>query len=477
MSALGVLALLGLGGDPTVTVESIEGRQWWSVRAQDAPLSRILDLIARRTGRRVEGADELDPGALITVELDRRPLEQVLEYVTGTAGSGFELRTDAVVVKDAGAASDAELMSAATAAWVRAAARFPTHPLAAGALLAQGELAELRGELGQAREHYENLLESYPGAAEVAEATLRSGRLLERQGLWSEASLRFRALSRLETSGAYGSIARLELARCSTELGDPQSALHLLGALDASDPTDDPLERTARQLARADALNALERSMEALRALDEIDLGAEPLARQQAMRARARALDGVGLPAEAARAWLFYGGEAQGSERVLALREAARLALAADDELGVLFVCREAERFGLSDELGPWGHQARVLLGLDSDAPSGGDVQNRLESAEAMLERGEASQAAVVLEPLFLARGALDPTSALRLLLAWADALAQRFDVEQALRVLAEERDSFEEARARSAVDAFAARLLERQGLYERAIDAYEGRY
>lgn len=478
MSALALLLLaLAPSGDPTVTVETIEGRPWWSVRAQDAPVGRVLDLIARRSGRRLEGTDELDPATLVTVELDRRPLEQVLEYVAGTAGAAVELRTDALVLYTPGTRSAAALMADASAAWVRASTRFPGDPLAAGARLAQGELAELRGDGAAAREHYDALVETYPGAQEVTEATMRVARLLERQGQWAEASLRFRALARADVTGQYAPLARIELARCSIELGDPQTALHMLAALDSDGAALDPSEVAGRELVRADALNALQRPMEALRALESVDWNTAPLARTRAMRARARALDGLGLHADAARAWLLYGSEASGSERALALREAARLSLVADDELGVLFVVREAERSGASEDLGPYWHQARVRLGLEPPESAQGDVASRLSNAEAMLARGEAAQAAVVLEPMFLGRGALDPRSGLRLLLAWADAQHQRFGVDQALRLLAQERAAFDEAGARSAIDAFAARLLEREGLYDRAVDAYEGRY
>lgn len=477
MSLCLLLSLALAAGDPTLAVETVDGRQWWSVSADDAPLSVVLDQIARRSGRRLEGTDAIDEGALVTIELVRRPLPQVLEYLTGTAGADFELRSDSIVLSSTADASTEALMNEASAAWVRSLTRFPGHAQAPAARLAQGELAEARGDLSVARDHYETLVENYPAAEEVPEATLRSGLVLERLGQWSEASLRFRTLASLEGGAPYNVVSRLELARCSIELGDPQSGLHLVRALDANYPTTDADETATRELVRAQALIALERPMEALRAIEPLESSLSPAMRREAMRLRAQALDGVGLPADAARAWLFYGGEAGGEERVLALREAARLSLAADDELGVLFVCREAERFGLVEELGSYWHRARVRLGLEQEEPTGGDVAMRLKSAEELLERDEVRQASTLLEPIFLARGALSPQNRLRVVLAWADSIERRFDVDQALRLLAQERTSFEDARSRAAVDASAARLLEREGLFDRAIEAYEGRY
>ena len=477
MKLLALFLLAAQATRPLVTVEEIEGRQWWSVRAKDASLVTVLDAIAERSGRRLEGSGLLTNGALVTVELDRRPLSQVLEYVVGTSGHEYEFDADTITLREPLARSAQQELTRASAAWLRASSRFPAHAMAPNARLSQGELAELQGELGVAREHYETLVETFPSAPEVAEATMRTGLVLQRMGSWSEASLRFRALASLKNANPYHATARLELARCSIELGDPQSALHLLSALDANYPTADEVESTGRLLVKARALNALDRPMEALRTIDRMEASFDPLAEREAMRVRARALDGIGMPAESSTAWLLYGGEASGAERVLALREAARLALEADDELGVLFVCREAERFGLVEELGPYWHQARVRLGLADDVQDGGDVSTRLEAAEAHLEKNEAEKAAVLLEPMFLARGALQEPQALRLLLAWADTTDQRFGIDQAVRVLAEERAGFASASARAAVDAAAARLFERRGLFERAVDAYEGRY
>ena len=461
----------------SVTAEQIEGQQWWTVRAREASLEKVLREIGTRSGRAVEGLATLERPALVTVELTRRPLEQVLDYVLGSVGLRFELRRGTITVV-AGEASRDELLDLASASWLRARTRFPDAPEAPSARLAEAELAERRGNLGAARDHYQSLVESYPLAREVTEAYFRSGRILERLGRWSDASLQFRTLANHPEASAWQSAARLELARCTVELGDPQSALHILTALESAHPSADETERSARILVEAHALNARGRFMEALRALDAVGTRLDPLAEREALRVRAVALEGIGLPGEAGRAWLLYAHEALLPERAAAYEHAARLALVADDELGALFVCEEAARAGLDGELGRYRREARQRLGFDAPAAAGPrSTSERLAHAEELVDGEDFAGALPELEALFAARGALDDPDAARVAVSLARCLERSESLDAALATLAAARADLASLQARARLDVAAAKLLESHELFERAIDAYRGEY
>ena len=463
-----------------VFMETSEGRQWWSVRAEDSGLLGVLEQIARKSGRYLEGYEAIGSSAIVTVELVHRPLDQVLEYMLGSVGLSFELRRDTLIIlsADVERMDRDELLDQVAFSWLRATTRFPGHPAAPGARLAQGELSELRGNLGAARNHYQTLVEDYPDSPEVAEATMRTGRILKELGFWSQAAVQYRTLANLDEASEYHAAARLELARCTIQLGDPQSALHMLEALELAYPSSERTEETARLLVRAEALNARERYMEALRHLDRADSDLDPLVRQDALRIRAVALEGVGLPGESGRAWLLYSEEAQRTERAKALEHAARLALEADDEMGTLFVCRRAKEEGLGARFQRYELEARRRLGFDEVEHA---LQERhsqqIEQAEAWIGAGEIGRAAEILQPLYLGRTTLDPVDATRVCVGWAACVEERQGIEEALQLLAEVRDSFETIELRSRIDVGAAKLLEKNDMFDRAVDAYSGAY
>jgi tetratricopeptide (TPR) repeat protein len=347
-----------------VGAESIEGRLWFSVQAQNASALGVVREIARLSGRDVTGLDALDEPALVTVDLVDRPLDQVLEFTLGSLGLRADLsRTTIEIVSDRPKTAD-EHLDLAAAAWLRAWSRFPDHMDAPQARLAQAEIAEMRGLSSAARSSYLTLAEDYPSSAVVGEAYMRAGRISGQLGQWAEASRLFRTLSNLDAGSEYHAAARLEWARAMVAQGDPQAALYMLSALATNYPTTDVTELTGRRLVKARALNARELFMEALTELDRADPNFDDFGRWEALHIRALALEGVGLPGDAARAWLLYAGEANGNDRAHAYHEAARLSLAADDELAVLFVIRQAEIAGVTTGLEAYERDARQKLGL-----------------------------------------------------------------------------------------------------------------
>ncbi len=458
-----------------VRVETIEGRPWFTVRAQNASAEHILAQVARASGHDLENHVSFDRAALVTVALVRRPLDQVLEYLLGSIGLRHELRQDAIVVLPA-EVENADLgLALANDAWIRAAGRYPAHPSAPAARLAQGEIAELRGELELARERYLALIQDYPRASTTGEATMRAGRISARLGQWGEASRLYRGLANLDSAPEYHAAARLEWARAMVAQGESQAALQMLSALASAHPAASPIEESARRLVRARALSTRGLHMEALQELDLSEAHLDPLAQREALEIRAGALAGIGLPAEAGRAWLLVAQDAHEGDQIYAYQQAAELALEAGDELAALFVVREARERGVELELAYVEHEARDRLGLVDEQRAG--VAERLSQAEAALNRNEVGRASEVLETLFLARGAVDEQTSARITVAWARCVESRESLERAIALLSEVREGLSSPEAQRLVDIGAAALFEKNGRFEEASGAYEGRY
>lgn len=453
--------------------ETKEGPRW-SVLCEEAPLDELLRTLARKAGLALEGSEVVPVGTRLTVELERRPLEQVLAFVLGSQGLRHELVRGTLRLLPA-SQEPAELLRLAQGAWKTVEAEGDEHA-ATRAKLAQGNLAEVRGDLEAAYHLYAELAEE-ERTDDAAEATYRAGRILERLGHWAEAAQHFRTLSGMDGAERFHSKARLELARVSIELGDAKSSLHLLNFLDSNYATDDEGERAERRLVRARACNAVHEYVEALRMLEEGDVLAAPEAEVRSLAIRAEAFEGLGYEVEAARAWLVYARESsEGETRAAAFQKAAALSLAGGDELGTLFVCREAAKAGADEGLGALAHQARLRLGLDEEEIPA-TIHERLELAETLLARDELASALELFEGLYLARGALPEPEQARVLAGWARLQLERLGLTAALELLARARLAFEDPTAIQTLDLAAAALLEDQGQYEAAAEAYRGVY
>jgi hypothetical protein len=367
-------------GTTLVKLERRGGVELWSVHASGATVQALLARVAELSGRALEASTALERAPAITVALDRRPLEEVLEFALGSAGLLFELDAGTAVGRkppeplirvradQALAETPEQRASLAAAAWTRAAARHPRHPVAATAQLARGELAELDGQTGAARQRYLDVLQQAPASLPASEAYLRAGRLAAERGDWSEASEHFRCLANLPAAAEYRALARVELARATLRLGDAAGALHILAALDTSHPCWERTELTARVLLRVEALLEETRFQEALLELERRAEELDPLGSRELPRLRARALEGTGLAGEASRAWLLVARDELGATRSAAYRAAARLAEEVGDPLGVLFVAREAQAAGFGSCVVEPERRARVALGLEASS-------------------------------------------------------------------------------------------------------------
>lgn len=446
----------------------------WSLFCEAVPLEEVLRTFARKASLALEGSELLPRGVLVTVDLRRRPIDELLEFVLGSQGLGYKLARGSLEILPA-EHDAAELLLRAQEAWRRVEAE-GDEQAAVRARLAQGNLAEVRGDLEGAYKLYAALAEEEL-SPDGSEALYRAGRILEQLGHWAEAAQHFRTLASLDEARPFHARARLELARVSIELGDAKSALHLLNFLEGNYASSDPVERAERRLVRARAFNATHEYVEALRVLEEGEVVSAPESEARAIEVRAVAFEGLGFHVEAARAWLIHARETDDEEaRKRSFEKAAELSLEAGDELGALFVVREAARHGADEGLGEFQRTARLRLGLDeSDAPT--TIHERLELAEERLERGETRAAGELFESLYLARGALPVDEQARVLSGWARVVRSRSGLEAALEVLSRARAGLEEPEAQQLLDVTAAGLLEDEGLYEAAAEAYRGLY
>jgi len=452
--------------------ESKDGPRW-SVLCEDTALDELVRALAKKSGLALEGAELLPYGTRVSVDLARRPLEQILEFVLGSQGLRFEIQRGSLRVL-ASVAEPEDLLLLAQNAWQKVEAEGDAHA-AARAKLARGNLCEVRGDLEGAYRLYAELAEE-DAADESIEALYRAGRVLERLGHWAEAAQHFRTLAAMDGAKAFHARARLELARVSIELGDAPSALHVLNFLEANFPSSDPVELAERRLVRAAACIATSEFVEALRTLEEGEVVSAPHAQTRSLQIRAQAFEGLGYDVEAARAWLIFAREgAEPDERLHAFEKAAQLSLAAGDELGTLFVCREAAKAGADEGLGSFARQARLRLGLDEEEVPG-TIQERLTLAESLLAE-QPHKAADLFEGLYLARGALPESDQARVLAGWAHVLLDRAGLEAAIEILSKARASFQDPLAAQTLDLAAAALFESEGRFDQAADAYRGNY
>lgn len=482
MAALLLASTAQVQLEPSVVkLERREGRELWTVRARQASAVALLERVAELSGRRLEATSALERAPLIDVSLDRRPLEQVLEFALGSAGLRCRVEREALLVRSDEARGDTaeELAALAAAAWERASARFPRHPIAPTARLARGELAELAGHPDAARADYLDVLADAPGSPGAGEALLRAGRLAAARADWNEASEHFRALANLAGAGEYQAVARVELARATLALGDASGALYILDALEESHPCWDTSEAAARALVRIEALLATGRPHDALIELDLAGQRFAALGLADLPALRARALEHSGAKDEAARTLLELARGQTGPERITTYGDAVRLAEEAGDPLGVLYVAREARAAGFGSVVGPAEERARAALGLEPPIADMPDAMQRLVQAERLLARHDMDRAgeAFALLHAELEHLELAPTVLARIVLGRVRCLRLERGLEEAVALARSERERMDSLEGRQRLDLGMAALFAELGQHERAADAYTGEY
>lgn len=467
-------------GDLVVRVGERDGDRVCTVQARQVAADRILLELTAQLGRDLEGFETVDLVPRVTVDLVDRPVEETVRFVLGAAGLRARIWPRAIeVLPELGADAGVEaLYSAAEETYVAALYRHVGAPGGAGALFALAEIAEHAGDVEKAVAQYEELLEMYPDSRLVPETELRSARHLVTLERWGEAKARYEELYALPDSDRYDPEAWREIARCLLHLGDPLRSLRMLRALDREFPTEDPMERSRRLFVRAGAHVGLGESAEALRALDEANrLGRHAFTEFQGMELRAHALEQAGRASEAAIAWLAFGSKHGGETEREAIRRAAELALSAEgEELSVLFLYEMAAQRGYGPDLAPLRDEARSRLGLDRDPVGVQNAAQLLRNGLDLFGRGMTAEAVRVLSRIRHEFLRLEATDRREFALAFAQCLDTEGATDEAILVLREVAESLRDRKLREPLYLLAGEILERNGRFEEAIDAYGGR-
>ena len=358
-----------------VSIEVIDGDPLCTVVVEDESIRRVLNELAGYLEVQLLGFDGVQRTALVTTDLRRRPVRQVLEFLLGSVGLRAQLRADTLtVVEDKPLAIDrGTLLQIASANYLRAQTLFPGHPLAASARISQGRLEELRENWTGAMEHYHTVAENYSTSEECAESLFRAGLMNERMSQWPEANLLFRQLVNLPAVHDFEALGRVELARCLIRTQDYSNAIHLLKVLSDRFPPRNIDDARTRDLLGAEALIGTDDYIQALRKLERLEnSGLDREDRLTVHSLRAAALEGLEMRSEAGRAWLIYAKDVSGAEHSRAIEKAVRLAWAEQDDLSVLFAAGHANDPVLDTLLAPFINAARENLGL----PHNGRARN-----------------------------------------------------------------------------------------------------
>jgi tetratricopeptide (TPR) repeat protein len=462
-----------------VAVERLNGELVCDITSHNAPLYEVLRELSERGDLELDGFDGEWRKVLVTAQLERRPLRQALSFLLGSVDLAGDVRQGAIFVHATEAPETAEeLNELAVGVYQRVLRSFPDHASAAEVMLRLAQVEEARGNMLAARSRYEALIARYPEADLVADALIEIGRSLLAEENWEEARVRFEELLRIERPHAYQEEARIDLVRCLSRTGAAEKALNILEQLELASPARSLDESVDRRLLRARCLVELGSHAEALELLDGIPATRldEAMTRSY-LELLARGAAGSGDSARAARQWLAYSRAVEGEAHVDALREAARAALAVEDELGVLFAAQLARREGLADPgLDALVTSAQTRLSIESPSVDAVTLRQRVERGERQLAAGLKAECFETLRSIARSADELAPDLRLRFALAYAAVLASEVNVDAAVALLRESVPSQSDPEARARIYVLAGELLERAERLDEAVEAYQGR-
>lgn len=466
-------------GEVTVDLKTVEGELVCSVRTRGANPADVLAEIARKTDRELAGVESLVPSTPIPIDLEERPLNYVVQTIAACAGWRAHVNISRIVVEsdldsgDEKRAFEDQYFSA----YLRAIRAHPDDLRAAEGEMWLGDLREQRGDLRAAESHFVAVSTKFRQRKEAPDALLRAGLIEERLGEWDKANETFRSLANLEQAHPHQARARLEIARCMSELGNGREALFVLDSLEKIFPTALTSERQSRLYVRARALLADKREADAIQALASADaLGQNKEWDADAMELRAEALAHFGRHAESGRAWLAYSQKVSGQDRLRAFVNAAQQSREAGDALGVLFILHHDDVRGTRAEsaIQAIAEEARKEIGLSGDAQDslGGDS---LAQARSLLDLKKPAKALALLEPLYQRREERAASERLELVTLYARALAGEQGADAAAAELRRNLDAFTDPAARKLLCTTAGEIYEDAERFEEAIRAFGG--
>ena len=457
----------------------IDGELLLTVNARDIAVDQVVAAIARKANLTLSGFDPNRRHPLVAIELEQRPLDMVLEFVLGSVGLEFERSGANLEVHGHDKTQDA-LLDRAAIAYMRATTAFPKSTRAASGRMAQGWIAEKRGDLSTALNMYQLVVKNYPTNPEIPRAHLMSGKVSEALGNWREASSSYDRLSELTVPHNFHAQQRLGRARCDIALAEPESAIYKLKTLDLNIPAFTDEEMAERILVRAHAHNAMREYQTALIDLDQIDQLDSPLVHSTGyLRATAIALEGIGLYGPAGSAWLTYSRKAHGADRQTAVETSVDLFMKAGDEVNAMFAVRFAESLGSTQKVALLKEQLYERLGLDklNKEVDPNSVAKRLENALAAWNAKDVGGAYSQLGPLIQNTSSLTDSQRADTAGLWAQCLENLEGLDSAIEFLREARLGIESMDNRTRLDLIAATLYEDNDMFDQAVDAYGGIY
>lgn len=477
---LGARQASGFDNSPLV-VDGIyvDGELLVTVHARDIAVDQVVAAIAKKANLTLSGFDPNKRHPLVAIELDQRPLDMVLEFVLGSVGLEYD-RAGANLEVHGHDKSRAALLDRAQIAYVRATTFFPKSPRAAAGRMAQGWIAQEKGDLMSALNFYQLVVQNYPDSPELPRAHLESGRVSEALGNWREASSSYDRLSELAIPHDFHAEQRLGRARCDIALAEPEAAIYKLKTLDLNIPAFDDAELAERILVRAQAHNAMRDYNTALIDLDQIDQLASPLIHApEYLRATAIALEGLGLYGPAGNAWLAYSKKAKGGDRQAAVETSVDLFMQAGDEVNALFAVRFAESLGSTQKVALLKAQLFERLGLDQleKEQDPNSTSQRLEKAQTAWDDGDVGAAYGQLGPLIQNLASLPDRERADAACLWAQCLDHLEGIESAVEFLRQAREIVHAMDNRSRLDLVAAELYENHDMFDEAVEAYSGIY
>ncbi|MCH2102472.1 MAG: tetratricopeptide repeat protein [Planctomycetes bacterium] len=486
-----LFALAGQPADVQVDIATIGGTARCTVRAEQASPQEIFGALMREArplpgvgSLFVSGADKIPSEPLLDIHMTERPFGEVLGAVMGSVGLRLERRGSSLVIHPEAnpEASDAELLERSRRNLITTLNKLPNTDVSARVLFSLARVEEKLGDLDAAQTHLRQLAEQYPESDLVPSALAKASTILQREGKWGEAKEVLADLCNLPYAHQQYPFGLLELARCHAQLSEGHEGQRVLDALDAIWPLEKiestRAERAERLFVRAACLYEAGDAGRALVLLDNCnDLGHRGDLDPQVFPLRAKALEAVDRPADAAIAWLARS-RTTTDEHIQAhsLREAARLALAADDQLAMDLIYARGVELGVEESLRGLRFEARARLGLTTDGANPDTAAGLLLLGRTRLNSGDAQGALSVLVQAKSHRQELKGDDLLELNILLGHAAHQVLGVDKAVAEMREGLSSLSSRGDRAQIYLLAAEFYEAAGRYDDAIDAYGGR-
>ena len=490
MNLLLLLALTTQTPALQVSVSSYEGETSCTIKAEQVSPREVFGALMREARPLpgvdsiiVVGADKIPAAPLLDLTISARPFGEALGILMGCVGLRIEQRAETLTVLpeyEEGATSEA-LLERARRNLVSTFSSFPNSDVSPLILQAMARVEEKLGLNDAAEGHLRQLAQDFPDSDLVPSALTHAGQLLQRSGQWGEAKQVLSQLCNLPYAHDHYPNGLLELARCHAELGEGRQGLRILDALNAIWPLDKGVDSPAIQAERlfvhAACLFEAGDAGEALVLLDRCnELGHRGDLDPKVFPLRARALEAVGRPADAAVAWLARSRRVEGKElQSVALAEAARLALVADDQLALDLIYARGVELGVEQSLVGLRFEARASLGLSTDGMKPEGPNGLLLLGKRHLDAGRNEEALRALLAAKEHRHEFSETENLDLNILLGRASNEVRGIDSAVAEMREGLPLLSKRGDRTQVYLYVAELYESAGRYEDAIAAYEG--